>query len=323
MIKTVTDWSEERNWEELDFEVVLVTPEIATRMLMRNNRNRPFRPARALEFVQLLLTPGAFHHTNEGFAFYTNGTLSDGQHRLAAIIRSEKTVKMDIRYGVPLEAGPSINIGIRRRPGDVLSLLGYNDTNVLAAALKIVWQYLNDDRRLVVRFSDHEHLVSMVEMYGQGETGLLKYLKLGRMIYTALKIPPSSAAAAAYLIGIPPDEGEEYFAGLLGTGERYANDPRTALERQVNNARLQNKRLNGLWLTALQISAYRAYDRERSTPVAERKGAKHLAWRVTEPLPMVGRVAHLRKVEQARQTRLAEFLAEAAELTKALEQTNS
>jgi hypothetical protein len=323
VIKTVETWSPSRDWGVVDFEVVLITPDTATLMLERNTRNRPFRVARAMEFMDLLNTPGAFYHTQEGIAFYADGTLADGQHRLAAIRRSGKSVYMDVRYGVPVEASHSINIGIRRRPGDVLSLLGYNDTNVLAAALKIVWQYLNDDRRLVVRFSDHEHLVSMVEMYGQGEAGLLEYLKLGRMIYTELKIPPSSAAAAAYLIGIPPDENEEYFAGLLGNGERYANDPRTALERQVNNARMQNKRLNGLWLTAIQISAFRAYDRERSTPVAERKGARHLAWRVTEPLPVAGRIAHLRKVEQARQARLAKFLAEAAELTKELEQTNS
>lgn len=294
MIVTKTHWSEDRDWSQIDFEVVLITPEIATRMLMRNQHNRPFRPARAIEFMAILKVPGKFKHTNEGVAFYEDGTLADAQHRLAAIRRSGISVVMDVRYGVPLDASQHINTGIRRRPGDVLSLIGEKDTNVLGAAYKLVWQYLMDNTSLVIRFSDYDQLMVMRERHGD----IRDFVPVARKINKEIKIPPSAAAAAAYLTSSSTTDETDWYDGLLGIGSRYPNDPRTALERQVRDARKRQRRMNGLWLVAIYGSAFRAYERDRDVELDQKQGVRSIVYRSGTTLPLFGRVEELRKRER-------------------------
>lgn len=65
-------------------EKVFVTPEMAYDWLVHNTNNRDLRPLDVLYLKQCILS-GNWRVTHQGIAFYADGELADGQHRLNAI----------------------------------------------------------------------------------------------------------------------------------------------------------------------------------------------------------------------------------------------
>ena len=78
--------------------------------------------------------------TGEAIKFDTEGRLIDGQHRLAAIVASKKTVDMAVITGLENDIMSVIDTGKSRSAGDALSITGMteNSNNVAALARKII-----------------------------------------------------------------------------------------------------------------------------------------------------------------------------------------
>lgn len=79
--------------EIANYEVVLITPEVANRMLDRNTGNRSIRASVARRYAEEMKR-GSWRETGDPIRVSVNGNLIDGQHRLHAITLS----------GVPLRA---------------------------------------------------------------------------------------------------------------------------------------------------------------------------------------------------------------------------
>jgi hypothetical protein len=95
----------------MKIEMVRITPDMASRMLSLNTKNRNLSDRLVSKYSQDM-TNGNWSVTHQGIAFYEDGTLADGQHRLEAIIRSGATVTMYITQG--LQKTQSINIDAHR-----------------------------------------------------------------------------------------------------------------------------------------------------------------------------------------------------------------
>lgn len=305
-----TTWSEDRDWAQPAHEIVLVTPEIATRMIQRNGwtdtyRNRPYRPWRTRYFVELLQT-GAFEQTGQGIVFLKNGRLGDGQHRVAAIRQSGVPAMLDVRYGVEPRAMHAMDLPLRRSPGDYLAMRGETDGNVLASSLKLLYRYLTGIK--LGRSVNYEQLIALLDRHGRHEPGdtpemdIRNYLTTARMSESRLLIPRSAALVAGYLTGEPPNpDDSEWFSGLFGSAPRYQFDPRGAMERQINKERKnhQNRQLDPGWIVTLYGNAYRAWKREQTVPDMNRQGVRALSVRAEGMYAPFGRVDELRKVELA------------------------
>lgn len=110
---------------ELEGKTVLITPEMAEEFLTHNIRNRNIR----LPYVDELATymrQGKWDVTHQGIAFYEDGTLFDGQHRLHAIIKAGIPVKMMVTYGIPL-ATTHADTGLKRSEADLVKLMGNSE----------------------------------------------------------------------------------------------------------------------------------------------------------------------------------------------------
>jgi hypothetical protein len=66
---------------------------------------------------------GNWKLTHQGIAFNCDGTLLDGQHRLAAIVKSGKDIQMLVARGVETENQVAMDDHAKRSAGDALSLL--------------------------------------------------------------------------------------------------------------------------------------------------------------------------------------------------------
>lgn len=81
-------------------EILEITPSMAFEMLSTQSGNRKIN-RRQVEMLKTAIENNEWRLTHQGIAFYDDLTLADGQHRLAAISESGKSIKMMVTTGVP------------------------------------------------------------------------------------------------------------------------------------------------------------------------------------------------------------------------------
>lgn len=80
---------------------IAVTPEMAQEILQSHNtKNRTIRMHKVRDYAQKMKN-GEWGRTNDDICFDSDGILSNGQHRLMAVVQSGITVKMDFKQDVP------------------------------------------------------------------------------------------------------------------------------------------------------------------------------------------------------------------------------
>lgn len=76
-----------------------ITPAMAARWLKNNFRNRPVSDETVTAYARDMLN-GVWMPTHQGIAFNDRDELIDGQHRLRAIVKSGKTIRMLVTFGL-------------------------------------------------------------------------------------------------------------------------------------------------------------------------------------------------------------------------------
>jgi hypothetical protein len=83
-------------------KVMTITPAIALLMLEKNTKNRKLNKNAVTKYVQDIKR-GRWGVTAAGIGFYTDGTISDGQHRLKAIIKADTAVEVLVVFNIKPE----------------------------------------------------------------------------------------------------------------------------------------------------------------------------------------------------------------------------
>lgn len=136
---------------------VSVSPDLAREWLLHNHDNRPLDSRVVMRYADLM-ERGQWEENGETVKFDWDGNLFDGQHRLAAIVKSAATVPSWVMFNLPPDAFKFIDTGKRRTKGDVLSIMGYPNRLVLSAAAG--FQYFHD-QDLLARYSTHQLAASV------------------------------------------------------------------------------------------------------------------------------------------------------------------
>lgn len=124
------------------FEIIVITPDMATEMLEANKLNRPLRQDH-VKSIARAITEGRWKYNARPITFDTDGNIADGQHRLWAIFESGMAVKSAVAYGVEREAFATIDTNcVLRSGGDIVALCGLTrNRNVIASALAWLMRY--------------------------------------------------------------------------------------------------------------------------------------------------------------------------------------
>ena len=104
-------------------DLVQVTPDMARNMLNSNPVNRRLSERAVSDLAKAILN-NDWQITHQGIAFYDDGTLADGQHRLTAVVKANVPVYMMITKGLSKEAAMSIDSGRRRSLIDGVKISG-------------------------------------------------------------------------------------------------------------------------------------------------------------------------------------------------------
>jgi hypothetical protein len=123
----------------------LVTPQWAADVLAdQNTHNRKLRKS-WVDKLTRDINAGAFITTHQGIAFDENGTLLDGQHRLAAIVQANRPVNMLVTEGIKarhrvngthISAFDAIDQGAKRGADEILRMCGHANYARLAGVCR-------------------------------------------------------------------------------------------------------------------------------------------------------------------------------------------
>jgi hypothetical protein len=221
----------------LQSSVVTVTPEIAARWLERNHKeNRPISWKRVQAFANDMTT-GNWKLTHQAVAFDGAGNLTDGQHRLQAVVTSGKSVQM---FVVRNEKGDFHDPIDRGQPRSIALLMGQNARVVGALVVLRMLEsgyYVATPMTLAEANEIYEHHKTAIEALNERVPGFYK-------------MTSGVAAACIYSFAINESAVSQWASQVLSGEMIKRGDPAFAFRRW----REQNPRIAG-WTQAMAALA--------------------------------------------------------------------
>ncbi len=217
----------------VEIELRDVTPQYAEELLSANTHNRRINSTVVGRYsVDMLADEWPF--VGDPVRVEENGLLLDGQHRLAAIVMSGKTIPMIIVRGLGTDAQRSMDIGNKRTLANTFSLEGLGevtDTSTLSALLRRITVWLHDgdmDMRSANRYSN----ASLYSTLGREDKELIfRAVERGGRINRVNKlIKPALGSYAYYRCALADVDAAAEFFARLESGVRSIDDPLLALD---------------------------------------------------------------------------------------------
>ncbi|MFP8884155.1 MULTISPECIES: hypothetical protein [Streptomyces] len=217
----------------MHMEVLDVSPQLATEWLTRNTNNRPLSKSTVQQLAGRIQR-GEWQLTHQGIAFDEDGTLIDGQHRLAAIVKAGITVPMTVARGVPRTAFTVMDTGRKRTGRDALALAGEANATHLAAALRGLHLYLHAPNSAWSGGASVTSNDQLLEMLGK-HPGIRDALHHGIALNRACRITVTAATIGWYVTAdARPDIDQSPWEDGVVTGARLEpGDPRLTLRNTM------------------------------------------------------------------------------------------
>jgi len=215
---------------------VSVTPEIAQRWLRGNTVNRKIRQGKVNQYASDM-SAGRWTHSADMICFTTDSKLSNGQHRLLAVIQSNTTITFAVQRNVPLEAMVNMDTGAARSASDVLGWNNERNAPLLAASAKLALVY--SDGRIYkdnkVQATSHGAIVDFIDANPE----LRHSVAVGQQTYTRVDCYPTVLAVAHWIISSANTaEVADHFLGQLASRAGEAEGSAVlALDRRLREIR--------------------------------------------------------------------------------------
>ena len=119
---------------KIETQVILITPSIAKEMMEKNTHNRPLKK-RTVSWYARQMKEGNWTLSGQTMSIAEDGTIIDGQHRLAAIIQSDTSLYFNVARNVPKESFINYDKLSARSLSDVLSIEHIPNSTRIAAML--------------------------------------------------------------------------------------------------------------------------------------------------------------------------------------------
>lgn len=239
--------------------VIHITPELAERILtQRNLNNRPMKTGKIKDYARDL-KEGRWGLTGDTLKFGKDGSLRDGQNRLAATIRAQIPLATHAVFGIDPDLFSRMDIGKNRTASDIFAIAGFHYANYAAAAVRWLLILTSDkpgDR------SAHFTNDALLSAYRKefDPVGVEESVKIAIEVKKATGAPVGSVAALHYLFKREDgDKADHFFRDwIAGTGK--ANSPVKVLQKKLTEMAVEtNGRIHETVRNALITQAYIAY----------------------------------------------------------------
>lgn len=203
---------------EITMRRVCVSPDLAAEWLKRNPKNRRMRDTRVRKFARDMAN-GDWMETHQAIAFNCDGTLRDGQHRLAAIVESQTPQTFWVAENLGEQAVLHIDTHAPRSDADAFAIAGRPVTKRTVAVAKQVWtgpRSLGGNRFILTRVE----LLNFIDKHAEA-LAFVEHLPTARGVCNAAIL--GAIARAYYHVN---REVLERFARVLIKGPQEDHQPR-------------------------------------------------------------------------------------------------
>lgn len=259
--------------------VFRITPGVATWILDKyNNGNRPPKPHHIARYADDMEAE-EWEITGDNLKFSDAGKLRDGQNRLRACVRSDAPFTTHIVFGIADASFDRMDRGRNRDGLDILAIAGFQNSGVLAGAVKHVHNLLSSNPASRDGVEPREALRLVREEYPT----LPDFIPAAREIRQVTGQPMSAVTALLYVFAQKNPAKAEEFAKAWGSGKhvgRYA--ALAVLQKAVTQrASVTHGRLHETERFAFIITAW-------NLCVAGNKGrVSQFVWKPGDPLPEI------------------------------------
>jgi len=276
--------------DETPSHIFTLTPWISSQLVERYNagevpgpdgewHNRTRKPAKIREFAADM-TDGEWKLTGDTIKFSNRGRLRDGQNRLFACVRSSKSFRTHIVFGIDDAVFPWMDRGKPRDGADALHILGIENANLVQGAVR--WLELFRLGRVKERDSfTPSQILDAFHTYDREK--LRAAIALARRVYQVDKTPPSTATALAYIFGAVAEDLRDRFFEAWATGSYPA--PMGPLQKcleSIQRDKQHSSRPHDVVRAAKLVIAWNnVILRKKRVPLAE------FDWRLNENFPEV------------------------------------
>jgi len=238
-------------------ELRTIAPEEARELLTRSNtHNRNLRRRVVTDYARDMRA-GTWIFNGESIKLDHDGTLLDGQHRLAAIIEAGIPVSLLVITGFDTVAQDTMDTGRPRTSADVLSLHGETHATLLAATLRRVWMWDNGHHRLHSNYKPtNAECAALLSERGE----IRRSVEIAAGIYkTFPQIPLSVTATAHHILSRVDTAVAVWFFARVGDGANLpVGHPVLTLRTRILNDRMDGKRLPEYRVLAYLIRSWNA-----------------------------------------------------------------
>ena len=203
-----------------------IDPARAEMMLAKNLRNRNMAQSVVANYARQM-SEGRWLLNGDVIRFALDGTLLDGQHRLAGIVLSGVTLQCWVGRGFANETQLTMDAQRKRTAGDHLALIGIADGNKLASIVRMV-SHWNGGERSMYGFGGNAGQMSSIEIADivKAEPMYMHALTNAGLSNTRSIVPNRPAGTLFFLAGQLDHELADHFAASLSSGEMLASgDP--------------------------------------------------------------------------------------------------
>jgi hypothetical protein len=255
------------------------TPAMAQYVLDKHNGdNRTLSPSRVEKYANEMKY-GNFILTAQGISFGKNGLLNNGQHRLAAVVRSRITVEFYVTFGEDRAAFSVIDTSAARTGGDILSIMKYKNANNLAAAARSLFSIedgLTSKRKFGLTNND---VLSFVESHPK----LPDAVSASQSIFKKFRCTTASVAPAIYIIltkSRRPDMMVAFSTALIDGSGLEKNSPllklRDGLQTKTIGLDISDSYSKNIMIAASIVLTWNKWLKNRSGGIS---------WKASSPFP--------------------------------------
>lgn len=267
-------------------ELEVVGPELAQKYLNTSAPNRSIRDGKVEQYARDM-TQNEWH--SSVLRLDQAGKLVDGQHRLKAVILSKTEQLFWVERGVSPKAVATIDTGMARTVGDHLSMLGEQNTNVLASALRYARLFSLFPGTPPSSQTRKPYSVTEIEHFLEKNPNIRHSVGFAVKLVKSLPIPASGLTAALHYLEMGRDRAKavDFWDQMYSGAEQHEDTGPYTLRRQIIADRLKplGTRMDFNTYAAICIKAWNYW--EHDLPI------KWLKWGrgpvEQEPFPVLGK----------------------------------
>lgn len=241
-------------------EIITITPDFARNTLARNNtENRPIRHTH-VDSLASAIKRGEWVLNGDAIRFLSDGTLADGQHRLAAIAQAEIAVQSVVVRGVSARAFVTIDKGVKRTTGDILTLAGHHNANCLGGSLRLLFKWLLTSNPYNSTAAYNPTDAQIIELLGRyPEAPAASSLVYGSRFCKAYVGPSLTAFLRVVFARNDAEAAAGFFAELESGANLAADSPVYLLRERLLRDSGDKTKITSSYKAALLFKAFRFY----------------------------------------------------------------